>query len=115
MADLTVTVLPANGVATGDLTFDTPAAGGDKFANTGREIVFVDQAGGATGDVQLEGVAGSENGRDGSSLLANAAVTVKVAGPLKPREWNSGGNVDVTYPSGVTGVTVMVVRVPLGG
>jgi len=114
MADLTISSMPANGVASGDLAFDTPAAGGDKFANTGREIVFVEYSGGATGSAQVEGVIGS-NGRDGAALFATTTSTVKVGGPYKPREWNTGGNVDVTYPAGVTGVTVLVVRVPLGG
>jgi len=115
MADLTVNTLGANGGPdNGALTFEVPNAGGDRFGNTGRDLILVEQTGAATGDVQLEGVPDSCAGRDGSSLLANAINTLKIAGPLKPTQWNNGQNVDVTYPSGITGITVGVIRVPTG-
>lgn len=115
MADLTVNELGANGGPNnGALAFEAPAAGGDRFTNTGRELFLVEQSGAATGDAQLEGVPDSCAARDGASLIANAISTLKIAGPLKPLEWNNGQNVDVTYPSGVVGVTVSVIRVPTG-
>lgn len=116
MADLTIQQLGTNGGPNdGALTLETPNAGGDRFANDGNTFLLVEFGGAATGDVQVEGVPNSDAGRDGSSLIATAVSVIKVAGPFKPRPWNNGANVDLTYPSGVTGVTLAAIRVNRAG
>jgi hypothetical protein len=121
MATLTVQELPANGQGFGGqggagLTFTAAAAGGDEFSNTGREV-FLIKGGAAYVDdyAQIEGVPGSDAGRDGTATADPGAVdNVDAAGPFKTRNWNTGGVVQVTYPSGVVGLEVAVVRFTLG-
>lgn len=117
MATLTVQELPANGQGLGGITFVAADVGGDEFLNSGNEIVLV--LGGGTwvsATAQVEGVPAPDSGRDGTSTLDPQAVGgVDVGGPFRQRNWNTGaGATQITYPGGVTGLQVAVVRVPRG-
>lgn len=122
MATLTPDALPrfGQGYAAANaatLTAVTPAAGGDEFANTGRDIVMALGVSGWTNEtVQIEGVPSQDSARDGTATLNPGAVGgLDAAGPFKPRNWNTGaGNVQLTYPAGVTGLEVYVLRFTTG-
>lgn len=110
MAVLTSQKLPANG---GELAVVFAAAdvAGDSFANPGKNVyVHIQWGASPSGNAQIEGVLDSA-GRDGTSTLtAAAANSTTVAGPFKPRNWNNGGSVDITYPSGVTDINIAIVE-----
>ena len=112
MAALTVQDLPANGVGR-QVTLVAANAGGDTFVNTGNEIIYVQYSAGAAA-FTVNGVPAPDSGRDGtSSILYYGAGTFAMAGPFKPRNWNtSAGVVEISYPSGATGINIAVVRIP---
>lgn len=116
MATLTVQEIPQNGATLGAITYTASSAGGDEFPNDGRTILIVDYGATATTEtVQIEGVPSIDSGRDGTSTVAAGTSEQHVAGPFKPRNWNtSSGNVQLTYPGGVTGVSVAAVRFTTG-
>ena len=66
--------------------------------------------------VQVEGVPSQDAARDGTSTLNPGSVGgVDFAGPFKPRNWNSSnGNIALTYPGGVTGLTLFIIRFTTG-
>lgn len=110
MAALTVQDLPANA---GELAVSFAAAdvAGDTFENDSRVFLAIQWGASPSGNVVVEGVPAADSGRDGSTTLtAGAANSITMAGPFKARNWNNGGSVDVTYPSGVTDISVAVVR-----
>lgn len=115
MATLTVQDLPANGVDLGNISFDACDVAGDVFPNTGKEIVIVKTVGAPSGDVTIEGVPAPDSGRDGTSVMTLGADELHIAGPFKSRNWsNSSGGVDLSYLSGITNMSVAVVRFTLG-
>lgn len=114
MAVLTVQELPTNGATAGEITFTAADVAGDTFVNTGREIYLVAYGGTATGTVEIEGVPSADSGRDGSSVIATATSGVHGAGPFKPRNFSNAGVVDVSYPGGITDITVAVIRFTTG-
>lgn len=109
MATLTVLEATTAGVA---FTTASAAGGGDAFPNTGSEVLYVNNGGGAPINVTLDvtGVVGrsGEAGTDRVVAVANGAA--KFIGPFDPAAF--GGTVTITY-SGVTTVTVAVLRVRL--
>lgn len=117
MATLTPDDIPKFGQGLGGATAVTPAGGGDEFPNTGREFVAVlGVSGWTTETVQVEGVPSADSGRDGTATLNPGSVGgVDIAGPFTPRNWNTGsGNVQLTYPGGVTGLELYVFRLTTG-
>jgi len=117
MATLTVQELPRYGVGLGGVTFDAATGGGDDFPNDGRTILLVKGVGGWTTEtVQVEGVPAQDSARDGTATLnpGGASGDLDAAGPFNPRNWNLSGSVQLTYPSGVTGLEVAVVRITTG-
>ena len=114
MATLTVQTLPANG-APSAIAFAAADVAGDEFTGTGRELVAIQWGAAPSGNVQVEGVPSADSGRDGTSVLVPGAPnTVTMAGPLKPRNWNDGGVVKITYPSGIVNITVAAIRFTTG-
>jgi len=116
MATIAVQTLPANGQGLAGITWTPASGGGDDFDNSGNEIVLV-RAGATwtTETAQIEGVPAPDSGRDGTATLDPQAVNgVDVGGPYPGRNWNAAGSVLLTYPGGVTGLDVAVVRVPRG-
>ena len=109
MAALTVQELPANA---GELavTFDAADVAGDTFENDSRVFLIVSFGATPSGNVVVEGVPAADSGRDGTTTLTAVADTIVMAGPFKSRNWNNSGSVEVTYPSGVTNISVAAVR-----
>ena len=120
MATLTVQDLPRNGqgfggLAGSGLTFVAADVAGDEYVATGKELVLI-KGGSAWVDdyAQVEGVLDA-SGRDGTGIIDPGAIdNVDMGGPFRPRDWNVGGIVQITYPSGVTGVEVAIVRFTTG-
>lgn len=114
MADITRQDLPANGQELA-LTFAAASLAGDSFPNDGQTYFAVQWGATPSGNVQIEGVEAPDSGRDGTvTMTAGAANSITVAGPFKTRNFNSGGKVDVTYPSGVTDISVAAYRSTTG-
>lgn len=114
MATLTVQELPANGVDLGDITFTAADVAGDEWANTGRDLVIVQFGATPSGNVQVEGVPSADSGRDGTVTFTAGANETHIGGPYKPRNFNTGGVTQLTYPGGVTDINVAIVRFTLG-
>lgn len=116
MATLTVQELPRYGVGLGGITFGAATGVGDDFPNDGRTILLVKGVTGWTTEtVQVEGVPSQDSARDGTATLNPGGIgDLDVAGPFNPRNWNLSGSVQLTYPSGVTGLEVAVVRITTG-
>lgn len=106
------TLTPQQVVRTGlEATYTAAAGGGDVFPNTGREIVDIVNGGG--GDITLTIVTpGTYQGQ----ALADDAVVVTAGerrhvGPFPPEMYNnSSGQVALAY-SGVTSVTVAILKI----
>lgn len=108
MALLTATPITRSGI--------TPAlaaagAGGDSWANSGKEFIEVNNAGGApiTVSIAIQGTV------DGVAVPARTVVvtnaTRRFIGPFQPGFYNdTNGQIQLTY-SGVTSVTVGVFQV----
>lgn len=95
MATLAVQELPANG---GELTLSwTAASATDEFANDGNTVLVVRTTGAAGGDPTILGVPSADSGRDVDVVITLVGTTdFHVAGPFKPRNFNSGGVVQMT-------------------
>lgn len=111
MAQLAVQDMPANG---GELTVTQNAAsvGGDNFLNDGNTYVIVIFGAAPSGNVVIEGVPAADSGRDGSITVTAAANERHVRGPFKGR--NFGASVDLSYPGGVTNISIGLVRLGNG-
>lgn len=107
MAALTVTQLTTAGV-----THSTTAAagGGDTFTNTGTELFFITNGGGApiTVTFDVTGVVGKSGEPGTDRAVTVAAGGTKLVGPFDPAAFS--GTVSVTY-SAVTSVVVAVYKV----
>lgn len=107
MATLTVYTAAVAGVA---VVAASATAAGDKFTNTGHEVIHVTNGGGAPITVTLDAKA-TPIGltlTDPTVSVANGAT--KVIGPFNPDLFNdTDGNMNVTYSSD-TSVTVIVVK-----
>jgi len=121
MANIPVQSLPANGQGFGGITFTAASAGGDSYTATGNEIVVVKgQTGWTSETVQVEGVPGADAARDGTATLDPGSLAsvdgggLDMAGPFKPRNWNNGSTVELTYPGGETGLGIAIVRFTAG-
>lgn len=107
---------PLGPTVTGPLLGAVAAAvGGDAFQNTGREVLYVKNGGVGSINVTVDspgtcslGVTAHANH---DAVVAVAAGAERVIGPFPTRRFNdSNGNAQITY-SGVTSVTVAVLRV----
>lgn len=116
MALIATQTLPPNGAGMALLTWTQAEVGGDTFKNTNREIVLVR---GGTGWVdttaQVEAV-DDDAGRDVPVVLdAIAAVgDIQMAGPFRRKNFSDNGAVALTYPGGILGMEVAVVKFGLG-
>ncbi len=109
----TLTVVPAVRTGVGvELTGSAAAAGGDQFANTGQELLFIINAEAAPKTVTVAVTAEV----DGDLSVANSAFIcpaskTTVLGPFPAGIHNDeNGLAQVTY-SGVTTLTVKVIKV----
>ena len=114
MAALTVVTSDRNNGEA--LPFASAAGGGDTFTNTGKEVLLVKNAG--AGSVTVT-VAHQKNIDPGEANLAVPDLTmtvpndsvIKTLGPFPTDQYNNAsGLAEVSY-SGVTGLTVQVLKV----
>lgn len=108
MAQLT----PAQFKSSGTLVSTAAAAGGgDSFANTGQEVLYVNNGGGSPITVTIT----AQNTKYLQETVSNRTVSVtngtaQFIGPFPPAIFNdANGLVQITY-SGVTSVTVAVFK-----
>lgn len=114
MATLTVQTYDESGT---DLIMSAAAAGGDQFANLGKEHVIIVNNDTASKTVTITAQKTSYDfGRSGTVVKQNQQVAVSasggvaVIGPFSTDAFNdSSGNVQITY-SAVTSVEVAVVK-----
>lgn len=108
MATLTVQTVDRAGLV-GDPTV-AAAGGGDNWANTGAEIFVVKNGGGGSINVTLDIQSTVDGQAVTDRVVAVAAGVTKFMGPFPTANYNDGnGRMNVTY-SGVTTVTVMVIK-----
>lgn len=120
MADLTITELPRNGVSLDDVfagNFAAADVGGDAFENSGREIFLIKNDGGGAITATVTSTP-DDLDRTQDEVINVGIGEMCIAGPFKPRGWQQTSGVDkgktlITY-SGVTSVTVLVLRVTDG-
>jgi hypothetical protein len=92
------------------ITFSSASAGGDQFANTGRELLLVRNGGASSVTTTV-----AAQGRYRGVPFSNVTLTVPaggevIAGPFPPEVFNdANGRVNLSY-SAVTSVTVAVLQ-----
>ena len=106
MATLTAIVPTYAGVNLGPVA---AAAGGDKFVNTGNELLYIKNGGGSSINLTLDAQAVSGLPIT-DPVIAVAAGAEKILGPFDPRYFtDSSGFLNLSY-SAVTSVTVAVIQ-----
>jgi len=108
MATLTV----QNSTIAGFVPTYSAVAASDVFANDGRTVIYIKNAGGSPDTVGIDSLVSCNQGsdHDGGGSVTNA--TEKVFGPFDPTRFNnSNGQVTVTN-SFLTSVTCAVIRLP---
>jgi hypothetical protein len=106
MATLTAIVPTVAGVSLGSAA---AAGGGDKFLNTGNELLYIKNGGGSTITLTLDAqtVSGLTITDPTVSVAAGAE---KIVGPFDPRYFcDANGYLNLSY-SAVTSVTVAVIQ-----
>jgi hypothetical protein len=92
-------------------SYATAAGGGDKFAPGNNVFVHVKNGGGSPVDVTFDSKTPSNYGTDENLVVSVPASGERMVGPFSAGRFaGTDGLVDVSY-SGVTSVTVAVVRV----
>lgn len=107
MATLTVQVPASGGTA---LSFTAADGDGDEYANTGREVLVVNNASASAIDVTIAQQSACSQGLSSPThdvVTSVAAGTVEYLPPVARRYNDADGNVQVSY-SDTTSVTVAV-------
>lgn len=112
MATLTVSAVVEAGVAQ---NLVAAAAGGDQFANTGKEIFIIENAHATLPRTVTFDVPNTDNfGVSGSGLdraVVVAALTTLFIGPFPTGKFNDANkNVQVTYTDAAADLTVQVIQ-----
>jgi len=109
MATLTPQVIALTGITP---TLVAAAAGGDEFVNSGREFIHI-KNGGSEITVTVNSQTACNQGSDHDVAVTVPATTgEKFIGPFPKARFNdAAGKVQITY-SGVTSVTIGIVRLP---
>lgn len=111
MATLTVQTIARTGLET---TYAAAAAGGDQFANDGKEFLHVKNGSGGDITVTIESQVSSP---PAGTAVTNQAVVVtageeRMIGPFPKSAYNdASGYVQITY-SGVTTLTIAAIKLP---
>jgi len=112
MSTLTVTECSREGLALA-LSGGTAAAAGDKWLNTGREVLVVSNGDVGSHNVSVEVQAEPDGKEVTERLVAVVNATTKVLGPFPINVYNdAGGYANIVY-SATTSMKVQVVRIPL--
>lgn len=107
--DLTVQVISLAGIAPSFVAAD---GDGDAFLNSGREYLHVKNGGGSSVTVTIDSVADCNQGFDHDPEVSVPAAGERLIGPFPKARFNDPNEkVQVSY-TGVTSVTVAVVRLP---
>ena len=107
MALLTVQIATQLGVIP---SFVAAGAGGDTFANSARESLWVKNGSGVSINVTINSVLACDQGFDHDLVIAIAAGAEKIIGPFSTVRFNDvSGILGVTY-SAVTTITVAAVK-----
>jgi hypothetical protein len=109
MATLTVQIIALAGITP---TLVAAAGGGDEFVNSGSEFIHIANGGGGSINVTVDSQAACNQGSDHDAVVAVPAGEERFIGPFPKDRFNdSDGKVQIAY-SGVTSVTVGIVRLP---
>lgn len=106
MADLAVQDISLSGA---DVTFGAADAGGDSFRTSGNEYLHVKNGGGSSMTVTVDSTRQCDQGFDHDGQATVPAGEERLLGPFPASRF--GLNPAITY-SGVTSVTVAVVKLP---
>ncbi len=88
------------------------AAGGDEFVNSGRDFIHIKNGHTSPQTVTVNSQAPCDQGVDHDAAVVVTNAQERMIGPFpKNRFDDAGGKVQLTY-SGVTALTIAVVRVP---
>lgn len=109
MSTLTVQIITLTGVTP---SLAAATAGGDQWANTGREFLHVKNDGAASINVTVNSQKACNQGFDHDVVIAVPAGEQRQIGPFSKERFNDDdGYALVTY-SDVTSLTIGVVRLP---
>jgi len=114
MATLVVQDLPVYGEALDPVVFTAADVAGDAFDNAEDVVLWVKFGAAPSGNVVVEGALAGDSGRDGTVVITSGASEQHMCGPFKGSNFNEGGQVSLTYPSGITDITVAVLRYTKG-
>lgn len=106
MAALAVQSLALGGL---NPNYVAASAGGDTFANDGRTMLHVKNAGAGAVDVTIDSAANCNFGFDHNIVVNVPAGGERMIGPFPPDRFNGANGVAVTY-SAIAGVTVAAVK-----
>lgn len=91
-------------------SYAAASAGGDDFVNTGREFMHVKNGGAGSINVTINSQTLCDQGYDHDVVVAVPAGGERIIGPFSPGRFNDASNkAQITY-SGVTSVTVAVLK-----
>lgn len=108
MATLTV----QNCLISGTVPTYSAVASSDEFANDGRTVIYIKNAGGSPDVVAIDSLTACNQGSDHNGGASVTNGTEQVFGPFDPTRFNnSNGRVTVTN-SFLTSVTCAVLRLP---
>jgi len=109
MATLSVQIAVLAGLTP---AYSACAAGGDEFANSGREVIHVKNGHTAPWTVTANSQAICSQGYDHDAAVVVTNAQERIIGPFpKARFDDANAKVQLTY-SGVTALTIAVIRVP---
>lgn len=93
-------------------TYASAAGGGDTMPTGERNFLHVKNGSGGAITVTVDSQLACDQGSDHDAVASVAAGQEEFIGPITPRRFNnSSGTADISY-SGVTSLTVAVVRIP---
>lgn len=109
MAELSVQVVVLGGLTP---SYAAAAAGGDQFANSGREMIHLKNGAGVSQTVTTDSQEPCDQGFDHDNAVAIPAGEERMIGPFpKSRFDDASGKVQLTY-SAVASLTIAVIKVP---
>lgn len=104
-----LTVQHSSGTSGLTPTFSAATSTGDSYANTGRETLQVKNAGAGSLTVTITAQNPCNQGTLHTVTFTVAAGATMLLGPFGFQFYNdASGNVQITYPGGVTSLTVAV-------
>lgn len=107
MANLSVQTITLSAITP---SFTTASFGGDQFANSGYEFLWIKNSSGSSVTVTIDSQTPCNQGYDHNVTVTVPAGQERVVGPFQPGRFNdANGNVKITYSS-TANVTVGVFK-----